>query len=344
MQHTLSVLQTLRSSEWRTAAANRSASAASPATSQAPPVPCRLTGVPAWRATAPSWATAAPEPRATASARRRSSNRAHPAARAGERTSDTAPPGSPAAASAGASASATIASAVRSASEPMRMTTVLPVRSTPLASAKTLGRPSNTNPTTPSGARRAATDQPAWSMRASTVSRAAGASRHHRSPATMSSRIRSDSTSRVVERPAAAAAATSASFAARIGRQHAVVGEAGREAVEEAVTCSSLHVASPANAACAPRPPGRGRVLRRGHVQQVAGLRDDEQPVAGDERGCQLGRHGRDPVAAEHDLLTGLQPDELAGARRRGALLARGTRHWCTVTSGDDFGVGEGHQ
>ena len=46
MQHTLSVLHTLRSSEWTTAGRKRSASAASPATSQAPPVPCRLTGVP----------------------------------------------------------------------------------------------------------------------------------------------------------------------------------------------------------------------------------------------------------------------------------------------------------
>ena len=34
---------------------------------------------------------------------------------------------------------------------PMRNTTVLPVRSTPVASANTLGRPSNTKPTTPSG-------------------------------------------------------------------------------------------------------------------------------------------------------------------------------------------------
>ena len=54
-----------------------------------------------------------------------------------------------------------IASAVPRASDPMRMTTVLPVRSTPVASAKTLGRPSKTKPTTPSGARHASTDH--WS-------------------------------------------------------------------------------------------------------------------------------------------------------------------------------------
>ena len=58
-QQTLSVLQTLRSSELTTARRSRSASARvrrRPARRR--PVPCRLTGVPAWRATAPSWATA----------------------------------------------------------------------------------------------------------------------------------------------------------------------------------------------------------------------------------------------------------------------------------------------
>ena len=40
----------------------------------------------------------------------------------------------------------------------MRNTTALPVRTTPHASANTLGRPSNTNPTTPSGARFDSTD------------------------------------------------------------------------------------------------------------------------------------------------------------------------------------------
>ena len=115
-------------------------------------MPCRLTGVPAWRAMAPSWATAGPDPRATASAKQLSANMAQPAAWAAESTSTAAPSGSPAWASAGSSAWATIARAVPSASEPMRKTTVLPARITPVASAKTLGRPSKTKPTGPSGA------------------------------------------------------------------------------------------------------------------------------------------------------------------------------------------------
>ena len=60
--------------------------------------------------------------------------------------------------SAGVSAWATMARAVPSASLPIRNTTVLPVRNTPVASANTFGRPSKTNPTTPSGARRDETD------------------------------------------------------------------------------------------------------------------------------------------------------------------------------------------
>ena len=81
MQQTLSVLHTLRSIEFSTAARNRAASAVSSAISQAPPVPCRLTDVPACRAMAPSCATAGPDPRATARASLRSENSAHPADR-----------------------------------------------------------------------------------------------------------------------------------------------------------------------------------------------------------------------------------------------------------------------
>jgi hypothetical protein len=54
-----------------------------------------------------------------------------------------------------------IACAVPNASLPILNTAVLPVRNTPVASANTLGRPSNTNPTAPSGARHDDTDQ-AW--------------------------------------------------------------------------------------------------------------------------------------------------------------------------------------
>ena len=103
-----------------------------------------------------------------------------------------------------------IACAVRSASLPILNTAVLPVRSTPVASAKTFGRPSNTNPTTPSGARHADTDQSAVLDRRH-VAAAAGsamqpscASRppcRHASPGS--------ARSRVVDRPFDNAASTS---------------------------------------------------------------------------------------------------------------------------------------
>ena len=217
MQQTFSVLHTLRSSEFVTLDENRSASAPSPATIQAPPVPWALTGVPAWRATAPSWATAAPEPRATARLMRGSANKAQPAARDREPTSVRVPAGRPLAASAGATACSTIARAVPSASEPMRITTLLPLRTTPAASAKTLGRPSNTKATTPTGARRASTLHPSWAILSTVVSRRTGDRSQPRRPAIMSSSIPGDNVRRVVERPASVAAATSRSFAMRIG-------------------------------------------------------------------------------------------------------------------------------
>ncbi len=66
-----------------------------------------------------------------------------------------------------------IAWAVPRASAPMRNTTVLPVRSTPVASANTFGRPSNTKPTTPRGAASWSTVQPACSVRSISRPRAA---------------------------------------------------------------------------------------------------------------------------------------------------------------------------
>ena len=216
MQQTLSVLHTLRSSEWITDDAKRAISALDEAINHAPPVPWRLTGTPACRATAPSWATASPEPRATANDSLRSSNNAHAVARDGESTRVTAAAGSPACASAGRSARSTIALAVPSASLPIRNTAVFPVRSTPAASANTFGRPSNTNPTTPSGARRAVTVQVSCSTTSVISLRAPGASRHTRRPAIMSARIDGDRTRRVVLRPRDDAAATSRSLAAAI--------------------------------------------------------------------------------------------------------------------------------
>ncbi len=51
----------------------------------------------------------------------------------------------------------------------------------------------------------------------------------------------------------------------------------------------------------------RRQVIGSRDVEQVAGLLDDDEAVAGAERRGQLRRHRRHAVAAEHDLLAGLQ-------------------------------------
>ena len=157
------------------------------------------------------------------------------------------PSGSPAARNAGPSAWSTIARAVARASEPIRNTTVLPVRTTPQASANTFGRPSKTNPTTPSGARRASTDQSPCSMRSTAASRRLGESRQPRRPLTMSERIRSSSTRRVVDRPLAAAASTSAVLAAAIGPKQSSSASNAANRSKNSVICSSVAAASSAN-------------------------------------------------------------------------------------------------
>ena len=212
-----SVLHTLRSNEWVTACVNVAGSQCSPVTIHAPPVPWRLTGMPFCWATAPSWATADPLPRATARAKRVSLNNAHPALRAALATSVAAPEGKPARSRAGLSAWVTIASAVPSASDPIRKTTVLPLRKTPHASANTFGRPSNTKPTTPRPALRCCTLQPSWLISSTTASLDDAVSRHIRRPSTISDRIVSESSSRVVDRPRLRARSTSAALASKIG-------------------------------------------------------------------------------------------------------------------------------
>ena len=174
-----------------TAARTRRRRRRSAATIQAPPVPCRLTGTPAWRATAPSWATAGPEPRATASASRGSANSAQPAACAAASTSCTAPVGQ-----AGVGERRARRRAPRSPAPcPARRSRCgtrrcCRVRSTPVASANTLGRPSNTKPTTPSGARRARTRPAVVVDRLGPPRRGAASLRAQpRSPSTMSARI-----------------------------------------------------------------------------------------------------------------------------------------------------------
>ena len=215
---TLTVLQTLRSRLWRTTARRREGSAEVSATIHAPPVPWAETGTPAWRATAESCWTARPEPRVTASARRESEKSAHPAQRSRTGTTASAPSGRPASRRAGTIARSRMAWAVPSASPPMRRTAVLPEARTPAASARTLGRPSKTKAMTPRGAVSVSTLHVSWSMtsrRRESASLPSSSRRwaHPRSPWAISSRTRSLTASRVVERPRSRAALTSSSLA-----------------------------------------------------------------------------------------------------------------------------------
>ena len=112
----------------------------------------------------------------------------------------------------------------------MRMTAVFPERSTPVASAKTLGRPSKTKPTTPTPLTRCSTRQPSWGTVSCRASRRPGRSRHSRRPSIIFARIRSSATSRVVERPLARARWTSAALAAPIRPQTASSASAAAKA------------------------------------------------------------------------------------------------------------------
>mmetsp|Transcript_10386 Transcript_10386/g.30883 ORF Transcript_10386/g.30883 Transcript_10386/m.30883 type:complete len:241 (+) Transcript_10386:893-1615(+) len=130
--------------------------------------------------------------------------------------SDTAPSGRPASRREGSSACSMMAFAVPRASLPMRKTTVLPPRSTPVASASTFGLPSKTKPTMPSAAPTRSTDQPSWSIVSRIAPRWLAAGIQTRSPSIMPSRNFWLATRRVVDRPFAFAVLTSASFAAKI--------------------------------------------------------------------------------------------------------------------------------
>ena len=180
-----------------------------------------------------------------------------------------------------------IACAVPSASLPIRNTAVLPVRSTPVASANTFGRPSNTNPTTPSGARHDDADHPfVFDARQLLVStsrrrRPAAQAGDHPGP------HRASQPQPVVERPVRERRFDVGRVGRASGRTTSA-SSAGRRTAEEAEICSSVHAASAANAStAAARPPARPGRPR--HVQQVPGLLDDDQAVAGAERRGQRG-------------------------------------------------------
>ncbi len=110
-----------------------------------------------------------------------------------------------------------MALAVPRASDPILKTTVLPDLRTPVASAKTFGRPSKTKPTTPRPALMRSTRHPAWSMVSAIVPRPEVMDAQSFSPSTMPARIVSESTSLVVERPRSRARSTSAALASAMG-------------------------------------------------------------------------------------------------------------------------------
>ena len=97
----------------------------------------------------------------------------------------------------------------------MRKTQTFLLRRTPVASAKTFGRPSNTNPTTPSGAMWDSIVQP--SCCTVSIAELGVVSDFQMSNASiMSCLMESLIAKRVVDRPIALALATSPSLAARI--------------------------------------------------------------------------------------------------------------------------------
>ena len=311
MQHTLSVLHTLRSSECVTLAMKRSASASSAATIHAPPVPCRLTGD-------------AGLPRHGAElrdGRSRSAGDCERQAPIGEQRpsggvrgrldeADARLTGSPAVGSAGSSACATIARAVPSASEPIRNTTVLPVRSTPTASANTFGRPSNTNPTTPSGARLSLDAPPAVIDGRRRVdrgrqarSRPAAQSVDHARPT--SSGV---SSSRVVERPSAGGRARRRALAAVIAiRPTSASSSRSANSSKNREICASVHAASAANAATAASTAADATACSAAGTcssAPVDGSTSSRSP--GRKAAASIVHRRHDPVAAEHDRLPGV--------------------------------------
>ena len=143
----------------------------------------------------------------------------------------------------------------------------------------------------------------------------------------MSSRIRELKTSRVVDRPAAAALATSASLAVTIGATTSSSSSRCREAVVELgdlLVGASRERGEGRDGGV--RGPRRGLLGGGGDVQQVAGVLDDDQPVARPERLGEGLVDIRHPVAPEHDRLAGDQVIELLGHSVSVRGLARSRR------------------
>ena len=160
------------------------------------------------------------------------------------------PAGRPEAASAGSRACSTIACAVPSASEPIRNTTVLPgADDTCRVGEHVRVGPSNTNPTTPSGARRASSVQPSCSI---TRARRRHARRGRRPAAKSVDHVGAhrvaDSTRRVVDRPRPAARADVGLVGRSRSARTCVVGQPVGERVEERGDLLVGTAGEPANA------------------------------------------------------------------------------------------------
>ena len=188
----------------------------------------------------------------------------------------------------------------------MRNTTVLPVRSTPAASANTLGRPSNTKPTTPSGARRASTLHPSWSTVPTAASRRRSLAAHPRSPAIMPAQHRR----RQLEAGGRAAARVGARRRRRRWRasdRDDVAASASRSAnrSKKREICSSVHARQRRERVVA-RHRRRRDAIACSAAGRAAARRSSGRRAAGrrPERCRQLVGDGGDTVAAEHDRLT----------------------------------------
>mmetsp|Transcript_48138 Transcript_48138/g.112573 ORF Transcript_48138/g.112573 Transcript_48138/m.112573 type:complete len:336 (+) Transcript_48138:484-1491(+) len=240
MQQTFNVLQTFRSRDASTASLNLSLLALSDAYNHAPPLPCKLAGTPACLASEPRVATAEPEPLATPSAKRESLSKAHPEARDALSIKHTAPSGSPASCRAGSRANRMSALAVPRASLPMRKTTVLPPRKTPVASANTFGRPSKTKPTTPKAAPMRSTFHPLCSTVCVTVPRRLLAFIQPRKPSIIPVLSFSVATRRVVDLPLAFASSTSETLATKTSSQTTLSSSRCANAAKKAEICSSV--------------------------------------------------------------------------------------------------------
>ena len=192
----------------------------------------------------------------------------------------------------------------------MRNTTALPVRTTPHASAKTLGRPSKTNPTTPSGAaiglhrplvvfdalnrrrtptRRIAPDEQSGDhVRSHPVVQAQPRRRSSRHRQRAPRRPRSQRQSR----------SNTTSSARAVAKRS-----------KKAEIASSLESASSAKPFTAPRDRiVDQRVDRCRDVKQRAGRLHDDQSITGREPFRQISSDAHHTITAERDLLSGEQP------------------------------------